>query len=115
MNTPRFPSPSRNHAVIKSCPATPLSHDVVRVSSAIFDYAEAGAWQISASRVRLTASYAVVRFSSGNIGTDLSIDILGWRSSMAEQRFCKPDRDERPLVIPNGYKGFFVASLVCGG
>jgi hypothetical protein len=34
----------------------------------------------------------------------------GWRSSMAEQRFCKPDRDERPLVILNGYKGFlFVA------
>src|SRR5262249_24843085 len=86
--TRRFLSPSRNHAVSKSCPATLLSHDVIRVYSVIFDYAEAGPWQIPASRVRLTASYAVVRFASGNIGTDLSIDILGWRSSMAEQRFC---------------------------
>jgi hypothetical protein len=38
-----------------------------------------------------------------------------WRSLMAEQRFCKPDRDEKPLVIFNGYKGFFVGSLGGGG
>ena len=30
---------------------------------------------------------------------------------MVEQRTHKPDRDERPFVILNGYKGFFVVSL----
>jgi hypothetical protein len=34
---------------------------------------------------------------------------------MAEQRFCKPDRDNKPFVILNGYKGFFVVSLVAVG
>jgi hypothetical protein len=34
---------------------------------------------------------------------------------MAEQRFCKPDRDENPLVILNGYKGVLVVSLGDGG
>jgi hypothetical protein len=34
---------------------------------------------------------------------------------MAEQRFCKPDRDNKPFVILNGYKGFFVVSLGGGG
>ena len=30
---------------------------------------------------------------------------------MAEQRFCKLDCDSEPLVIFNGYKGFFIVSL----
>ena len=35
-----FPSPSRNHVANRSCPATPLSHDAVRVHSVIFDCAD---------------------------------------------------------------------------
>jgi hypothetical protein len=39
----------------------------------------------------------------------------GGVAQLVEQRTHKPDCDERPLVILNGYKGVFVASLVCVG
>ena len=46
------------------------------------------------------------------------LDRFLWRggvAQLAEQRTHKPTRHEGPLVIFNGYKGFFLVSLVPGG
>ena len=58
------------------------------------------------AHLRLIASYAVIRFSATYAIARAHPSHSGWRSSMAEQQFCKSDRDERPLGILYGFKVF---------
>ena len=53
----------------------------------------------------MTLNRRFVDASSGHIYTHLTYHSFSWRSSMAEQQFCKPAGASEPLVIPMSYKG----------
>src|ERR1044071_9492099 len=50
-------------------------------------------------------------WSPQRVGILLTNRFRGRPSSKAEQRFCKPICNKRPLAIFNGYKGFLIVSL----
>ena len=58
----------------------------------------------------MTLNRRFVDASSGHIYTHLTYHSCSWRSSMAEQRFCKPAGASEPLVIPMCYKGGGIVS-----
>ncbi len=64
----------------------------------------------------MTLNRRFVDASSGHIYTHLTYHSCSWRSSMAEQRFCKPAGASEPLVIPMSYKGgVFSRGMPYGG
>ena len=58
----------------------------------------------------VTLNRRFVDASSGHIYTHLTYHSCSWRSSMAEQRFCKPAGASEPLGIPMSYKGGDIVS-----